>query len=159
MAPVFTLIEDALLKTMMKLIGWEEGGDGLFNPGVQFCHLLNHNGLYQNLQSCFWQLLLFLGLLSPPGGSMSNMYAVNLARYRYCPDFKEIGIYASPRLVMLTSQEVWVYRNLSEKLDFGLVFQRYRPSRRERHLEELLSLLPLMTFHWQMDLNPDIYIG
>ncbi|XP_014899047.1 acidic amino acid decarboxylase GADL1-like [Poecilia latipinna] len=71
MAPVFTLIEDVLLKTMMKLIGWEEGGDGLFNPG----------------------------------GSMSNMYAVNLARYRYCPDFKEIGIYASPRLVMLTSQE------------------------------------------------------
>uniref|UniRef100_A0A3Q2P5S8 Glutamate decarboxylase like 1 n=1 Tax=Fundulus heteroclitus TaxID=8078 RepID=A0A3Q2P5S8_FUNHE len=72
-APVFTLMEDAVLKTMMELIGWKDGGDGLFNPG----------------------------------GSMSNMYAVNLARYYYCPDFKETGIYGSPRLVMLTSQELF----------------------------------------------------
>jgi len=39
-APVFTLIEDAVLRKMMELIGWEEGGDGLFNPGTQlaaFC--------------------------------------------------------------------------------------------------------------------------
>ncbi|MED6267332.1 Acidic amino acid decarboxylase gadl1, partial [Characodon lateralis] len=70
-APVFTLMEDVVLRTMMELIGWEDGGDGLFNPG----------------------------------GSMSNMYAVNLARYSYCPDFKENGIYSSSRLVMLTSQE------------------------------------------------------
>lgn len=33
-APVFTLIEDAVLRKMIKLIGWEEGGDGLFNPGA-----------------------------------------------------------------------------------------------------------------------------
>lgn len=40
------------------------------------------------------------------GGSMSNMYAVNLARYRYCPDIKEVGLFAAKRLVILTSQEV-----------------------------------------------------
>uniref|UniRef100_A0A8C8DIS4 Glutamate decarboxylase like 1 n=1 Tax=Oryzias sinensis TaxID=183150 RepID=A0A8C8DIS4_9TELE len=70
-APVFTLMEDAVLKKMMELIGWDEGGDGIFNPG----------------------------------GSMSNMYAVNLARYRFCPDIKEVGLYNAPRLVMFTSQE------------------------------------------------------
>lgn len=37
---------------------------------------------------------------------MSNMYAVNLARYRCCPDIKENGLSATPRLVMFTSQEV-----------------------------------------------------
>ncbi|XP_071324421.1 acidic amino acid decarboxylase GADL1-like [Trachinotus anak] len=70
-APVFTLMEDAVLRKMIEMIGWEEGGDGIFNPG----------------------------------GSMSNMYAVNLARYRYCPDIKEVGLFAAPRLVLLTSQE------------------------------------------------------
>uniref|UniRef100_A0AAX7U2G0 Glutamate decarboxylase like 1 n=1 Tax=Astatotilapia calliptera TaxID=8154 RepID=A0AAX7U2G0_ASTCA len=70
-APVFTLMEDAVLRKMIKVIGWEEGGDGIFNPG----------------------------------GSLSNIYAVNLARYRYCPDFKEVGMFSAPRLVILTSQE------------------------------------------------------
>ncbi|XP_008284424.1 glutamate decarboxylase-like protein 1 [Stegastes partitus] len=70
-APVFTLMEDAVLRKMMKLIGWEEGGEGIFNAG----------------------------------GSMSNMYAVNLARYNHCPDIKELGLSAAPRLVMFTSQE------------------------------------------------------
>ncbi|XP_047453689.1 acidic amino acid decarboxylase GADL1-like [Mugil cephalus] len=70
-APVFTLIEDAVLRKMMEVIGWGEGGDGIFNPG----------------------------------GSMSNMYAVNLARYRYCPGIKEDGLFNAPRLVVLTSQE------------------------------------------------------
>ncbi|XP_005472410.1 acidic amino acid decarboxylase GADL1 isoform X3 [Oreochromis niloticus] len=64
-------MEDAVLRKMIKVIGWEEGGDGIFNPG----------------------------------GSLSNMYAVNLARYRYCPDFKEVGMFSAPRLVILTSQE------------------------------------------------------
>uniref|UniRef100_A0AAX7U9J6 Glutamate decarboxylase like 1 n=1 Tax=Astatotilapia calliptera TaxID=8154 RepID=A0AAX7U9J6_ASTCA len=70
-APVFTLAEEAVLKKMMELIGWKDGGDGIFNAG----------------------------------GSMSNMYAVNLARYRCCPDIKENGLSAAPRLVMFTSQE------------------------------------------------------
>ncbi|XP_028986319.1 cysteine sulfinic acid decarboxylase [Betta splendens] len=70
-APVFTLVEDTLLRKMIEMVGWEEGGDGIFNPG----------------------------------GSLSNMYAVNLARYRYCPDIKKTGIFATKRLVILTSQE------------------------------------------------------
>ncbi|KAG8010350.1 Acidic amino acid decarboxylase GADL1, partial [Nibea albiflora] len=70
-APVFLLMEEAVLKKMMEVVGWEEGGDGIFNAG----------------------------------GSMSNMYAVNLARYRHCPDIKEDGLSAAPRLVMFTSQE------------------------------------------------------
>ncbi|XP_017291601.1 acidic amino acid decarboxylase GADL1 isoform X1 [Kryptolebias marmoratus] len=71
MAPVFTLIEDAVLRKMMEMIGWEEGGDGIFNAG----------------------------------GSMSNMYAMNLARYRYYPDIKELGLSAAPQLAVFTSQE------------------------------------------------------
>nr|XP_046254789.1 acidic amino acid decarboxylase GADL1-like [Scatophagus argus] len=70
-SPVFTLVEDTVLRKIMEVIGWEERGDGIFNPG----------------------------------GSMSNMYAVNLARYQYCPDMKESGLSAGPRLVILTSQE------------------------------------------------------
>uniref|UniRef100_A0A8C4ETV1 Glutamate decarboxylase like 1 n=1 Tax=Dicentrarchus labrax TaxID=13489 RepID=A0A8C4ETV1_DICLA len=70
-APVFTLMEDAVLRKMIEMIGWEEGGDGIFNAG----------------------------------GSMSNMYAVNLARYHHFPDIKEAGLSAVPRLVMFTSQE------------------------------------------------------
>ncbi|KAM8967072.1 acidic amino acid decarboxylase GADL1 [Pelodytes ibericus] len=44
------------------------------------------------------------GLFSP-GGSISNMYAVNLARYTYCPNIKENGLSSAPRLVMFTSEE------------------------------------------------------
>ncbi|CAH2282947.1 acidic amino acid decarboxylase GADL1 isoform X1 [Pelobates cultripes] len=44
------------------------------------------------------------GIFSP-GGSVSNMYAVNLARYNHCPDIKEKGLSQAPRLVMFTSEE------------------------------------------------------
>ncbi|XP_060104808.1 acidic amino acid decarboxylase GADL1 [Heteronotia binoei] len=40
-----------------------------------------------------------------PGGSVSNMYAMNLARYKYCPDIKEKGLSGMPRLVLFTSEE------------------------------------------------------
>lgn len=40
------------------------------------------------------------------GGSVSNMYAMNLARYKYCPDIKEKGLSGSPRLILFTSAEV-----------------------------------------------------
>lgn len=33
-APVFTLAEEAVLKKMMELIGWKDGGDGIFNAGI-----------------------------------------------------------------------------------------------------------------------------
>uniref|UniRef100_A0A3Q2P515 Glutamate decarboxylase like 1 n=1 Tax=Fundulus heteroclitus TaxID=8078 RepID=A0A3Q2P515_FUNHE len=69
-SPVFTLMEDAVLRKMVQIVGWEEG-DGIFNAG----------------------------------GSMSNMYAMNLARYRDFPEIKELGNSAAARLVVFTSQE------------------------------------------------------
>ncbi|XP_055975896.1 cysteine sulfinic acid decarboxylase [Sorex fumeus] len=40
-----------------------------------------------------------------PGGSISNMYAVNLARYRRYPDCKQRGLRALPPLALFASQE------------------------------------------------------
>ncbi|XP_053564297.1 cysteine sulfinic acid decarboxylase [Bombina bombina] len=40
-----------------------------------------------------------------PGGSLSNMYAMNVARYSKFPYCKEKGLGALPRLVVFTSQE------------------------------------------------------
>ena len=41
-----------------------------------------------------------------PGGSLSNMYAMNLARYRAFPEVKCKGLRGVPQLVVFTSQEV-----------------------------------------------------
>ncbi|CAB1312487.1 unnamed protein product [Coregonus sp. 'balchen'] len=41
-----------------------------------------------------------------PGGTMSNMYAMNLARYRAFPEVKLKGLWALPRLAVFTSQQV-----------------------------------------------------
>uniref|UniRef100_A0A3B4WPE6 Cysteine sulfinic acid decarboxylase n=1 Tax=Seriola lalandi dorsalis TaxID=1841481 RepID=A0A3B4WPE6_SERLL len=40
-----------------------------------------------------------------PGGSTSNMYAMNLARYRLFPDVKSQGLWGLPRLTIFTSPE------------------------------------------------------
>uniref|UniRef100_A0A3Q0S7T1 Cysteine sulfinic acid decarboxylase n=1 Tax=Amphilophus citrinellus TaxID=61819 RepID=A0A3Q0S7T1_AMPCI len=40
-----------------------------------------------------------------PGGSTSNMYAMNLARYRLFPEVKSQGLWALPRLSIFTSPE------------------------------------------------------
>ncbi|XP_069509438.1 cysteine sulfinic acid decarboxylase [Ambystoma mexicanum] len=40
-----------------------------------------------------------------PGGSISNMYAMNLARYRHFPESKQKGMQALPRLAVFTSSE------------------------------------------------------
>ncbi|XP_030054046.1 cysteine sulfinic acid decarboxylase isoform X2 [Microcaecilia unicolor] len=40
-----------------------------------------------------------------PGGSISNMFAMNLARYRRYPDCKQKGLWALPKLVAFTSLE------------------------------------------------------
>lgn len=39
------------------------------------------------------------------GGSMNNMYAMTLARYRHNPEFKRKGVFGSPPLVAFTSVE------------------------------------------------------
>uniref|UniRef100_A0A4W3IKL5 Cysteine sulfinic acid decarboxylase n=1 Tax=Callorhinchus milii TaxID=7868 RepID=A0A4W3IKL5_CALMI len=40
-----------------------------------------------------------------PGGSMSNMFAINLARHRLYPHVKQRGLWVVPRLVIFTSEE------------------------------------------------------
>uniref|UniRef100_A0A2K6F5S0 Cysteine sulfinic acid decarboxylase n=1 Tax=Propithecus coquereli TaxID=379532 RepID=A0A2K6F5S0_PROCO len=40
-----------------------------------------------------------------PGGSISNMYAINLARYQHFPDCKQRGLRALPPLALFTSKE------------------------------------------------------
>ncbi|KAM7404765.1 hypothetical protein PAMP_012080 [Pampus punctatissimus] len=40
-----------------------------------------------------------------PGGSTSNMYAMNLARYRLFPEVKSQGLWSLPRLAIFTSPE------------------------------------------------------
>lgn len=41
-----------------------------------------------------------------PGGSTSNMYAMNLARYRLFPEVKSQGLWHLPKLAIFTSPEV-----------------------------------------------------
>uniref|UniRef100_A0A8C5AMR3 Glutamate decarboxylase 1b n=1 Tax=Gadus morhua TaxID=8049 RepID=A0A8C5AMR3_GADMO len=43
------------------------------------------------------------GLFSP-GGAISNMYSVMIARYKYFPEVKAKGMSAAPRLVLFTSE-------------------------------------------------------
>lgn len=50
-----------------------------------------------------------ISILFFAGGSVSNMYAMNLARYKYCPDIKEKGLSGLPRLILFTSAEVKNY--------------------------------------------------
>ncbi|GAB0098487.1 cysteine sulfinic acid decarboxylase [Sergentomyia squamirostris] len=69
-APVFTLIEDTIIRKCLELFNFSEG-DGIFSPG----------------------------------GSMSNMYAMILARFKVNPKFKCMGMFGSPPLVAFTSQD------------------------------------------------------
>lgn len=41
-----------------------------------------------------------------PGGSTSNMFAMNLARYQRFPEIKTQGLWSVPRLAIFTSSEV-----------------------------------------------------
>lgn len=43
-----------------------------------------------------------------PGGSISNMYAMNVARYWAFPQVKTQGLWSIPRLAVFTSQEVQI---------------------------------------------------
>uniref|UniRef100_A0A8C9RT33 Cysteine sulfinic acid decarboxylase n=1 Tax=Scleropages formosus TaxID=113540 RepID=A0A8C9RT33_SCLFO len=44
-----------------------------------------------------------------PGGSVSNIYAMNLARYRAFPQVKLKGLWSVPRLAVFTSEELHPY--------------------------------------------------
>ncbi|KAK6175385.1 hypothetical protein SNE40_013860 [Patella caerulea] len=68
-APVFTLMEETVLKTMRDYIGYTEG-----------------NGIF-----C-------------PGGSISNIMAMNCARFKMFPQTKKYGMFGLPPLVVYTSE-------------------------------------------------------
>lgn len=71
-SPVFTLMEEEVLREMRRLVGWNaEEGDGIFSPG----------------------------------GSISNGYAINIARHYKCPQIKIEGMSQLPRLVVFTSED------------------------------------------------------
>lgn len=44
----------------------------------------------------------------PPGGAISNMYAMLLARFKMFPEVKEKGMSSVPRLAAFTSEHVSV---------------------------------------------------
>ncbi|KAJ9579584.1 hypothetical protein L9F63_004769, partial [Diploptera punctata] len=69
-APVFVLVECAVLQHVLNLFGFPDG-DGIFAPG----------------------------------GSMSNMYGMVLARYKAVPDSKTKGLSGQPTLVAFTSED------------------------------------------------------
>lgn len=69
-SPVFTLMEQCVIRKMLRLAGIENG-DGIFCPG----------------------------------GSISNMYALNVARYQRFPDCKTKGMQALPKICVLTSEK------------------------------------------------------
>ncbi|XP_071824912.1 cysteine sulfinic acid decarboxylase-like isoform X2 [Apostichopus japonicus] len=68
MAPVFLLVENAILQKIRDLCGFSEG-DGIFCPG----------------------------------GSMGNMYAINLARYQINPEVKTKGVRGYQQSIIFTS--------------------------------------------------------
>lgn len=51
--------------------------------------------------------------LPATGGSISNMYAVNLARYQRYPECKQRGLRALPPLALFTSEEVGLLLSLT----------------------------------------------
>ncbi|XP_055696279.1 acidic amino acid decarboxylase GADL1 [Lutzomyia longipalpis] len=85
-APVFTLIEDSVIKKCLELFNFPDG-DGIFSPG----------------------------------GSMSNMYAMVLARFKVNPQYKSIGMFGSPPLVAFTSQDAhYSLKKASHWMGIGL---------------------------------------
>lgn len=44
--------------------------------------------------------------ICPPGGAISNMYAMLLARFKMFPEVKEKGMSSVPRLAAFTSEHV-----------------------------------------------------
>lgn len=55
------------------------------------------------------------------------MYAMNLARYKFCPEIKEKGLSGLPRLVLFTSEEVKTNKKafvfILELLTMNFIFQ------------------------------------
>ncbi|KAL0269385.1 UNVERIFIED_CONTAM: hypothetical protein PYX00_007139 [Menopon gallinae] len=93
-APVFTLCEHIIIRRILYRIGFN-GGDGIFSP-VEY-EVINNVQRLCGFDSGD-------GIFSP-GGSMSNMYAMVLARHHLNPDFKRKGLYCAGTIVAFTSED------------------------------------------------------
>jgi len=70
-APVFSVMENLMMKRFREYVGWENGeGDGILTPG----------------------------------GSISNMYALNVARYHRWPETKDEGMAACGKLAIFLNK-------------------------------------------------------
>ena len=63
-----------------------------------------------------------------PGGTMSNLYAVNAARHHIMPRCKPLGMADCPQMVMFTSQEAHYSTKVS--MPFSFMMSEIRVRRR-----------------------------
>ncbi|KAM6994143.1 cysteine sulfinic acid decarboxylase isoform 3-T4 [Passerculus sandwichensis] len=103
-APVLVLMEEQVLAKLRELVGWSSG-DGIFAPGIP-----DPSRGVSLSPLCPWQpVRAALGVkrrsLSWAGGSMSNMLAMNVARFRRFPESRSRGNWDLPRLGLFASQE------------------------------------------------------
>lgn len=105
-------MEEVVLAKLRELVGWSSG-DGIFSPGT--CTACP--------RPCPPPVTPGGGLSPPPavtqvssspsaGGSISNMYAMNVARFHRFPESRQKGNWALPRLALFASQEVGRGRGL-----------------------------------------------
>uniref|UniRef100_A0A668TVL4 Glutamate decarboxylase 1 n=1 Tax=Oreochromis aureus TaxID=47969 RepID=A0A668TVL4_OREAU len=71
------------------------------------------------------------GIFSP-GGAISNMYSVMIARYKFFPEVKTKGMAAAPRLVLFTSEHV------SQTLTVSHYISKCSSGKNISHLDEIL---------------------
>jgi glutamate decarboxylase len=95
-APFYNLIEEVVLEKMKNIIGWTEPSDGLFNPGF----------FYSKLCIAIYFLVKFYLDYRAKGGSISNLYAVQVAKHHFFPQSKHNGLFNLPKLVMFASEHV-----------------------------------------------------
>ena len=62
-----------------------------------------------------------------PGGSISNMYGMNLARYKMFPEVKAEGNWAAPRLCFFASEQVTERLAVMSKIKMFYTIERINP--------------------------------
>lgn len=107
-APVFVLMEEVVLAKLRELVGWSSG-DGIFSPGTRIAPGGLSSSPSPSPNPRWWLVIPARDTVVPvplAGGSISNMYAMNVARFHRFPESRRKGNWALPRLALFTSQEV-----------------------------------------------------
>ena len=96
-APAFILMEHECLGRMREIIGFHQG-DSILAPGVKYFSFILF--LRRCITNCDIDFTF-------AGGSISNMYALMIARHQLYPQHKKYGMRAiKGQLMMYTSQHV-----------------------------------------------------